>query len=377
MKKILFEEQVEKTLKLMGVLTEATSPIGKAILRGLFGGLSNLDNVYDKIALKVGNSFRTRSLSGVEAAISSGKITRKEVIEFLIDDLNKSTDEIIDLITSGSPNILTNVRTSAGTKQTKDEIIAAIPGLNELPGDVVDALLKKAGVSIGDKLTIRELLNGLIGNYPELARKNWFSEFKNNETLTAVIKSMEQKFTGKNLAVFESEIKNMLSEANAGLEEALKKKKLSDADGTTIKGALTKAAGSIYKTINPIRRDGLENVMWGSTSKNFLLETAAFVLLYQIIYCLRKSEILTISGTAKCLITREVGGFKQDYRGALAGTDSEAGVREYIKSLDTRYTQEMVDGLKIKKLESGKYEVTLPNGSKKIFVYGNGTYTMQ
>lgn len=382
MKKVLLEEQVNKSLKLMGILNEATSPVIKKIFQGLFGALSNLDNVMNKIQIKVGSSFRSKTLAGIEAAIASNKITRKEVIGYIISDLNKSSDEIADMIVTNSPDIMTTLTNLAKTKQTKQELIGAVPGLNELPNDVIDALLKKSGAQFANKVTAREFVFSLSTNYPDLFAEHWFKGFKNDLFISRLLTEVETKFAGKNLAALEAEVKDMMAKATSAIEEAAKKKKIADAEGRTVKGALVNAGNKFLNDISPIRRNSKDQILWAKTAFTGIVELTAIVLLY------RFAIAFYSTGGSLAAATRVVKGEISAAAAELTGNssssnntntggkfdDSVSGLRSFIKSLSSSYTQDMVDALGIKSLGGGKYEVALPSGPK-VFTHNGTTFT--
>lgn len=382
MKKALLEEQVNKSLKLMGILNEAPSPVIKKIFQGLFGGLSNLDNVMNKIEIKVGSSFRTKTLAGIEAAIASNKITRKEVIGYIISDLNKSSDEIADMIVTNSPDVMTTLTNLAKTKQTKQELIGAVPGLNELPNDIVDALIKKSGAIFADKVTVRDFVFALSTNYPDLFAEHWFKGFKNEKFIYGLLKEVETKFAGKNLAALETEIRDMMGKASSSLDEAIQKKKIADAAGKTTKGALLKAGDKFLSTISPIRRNARGEVNWAKTAFTGMVELGALFLLYKFITALRSTDSPAAAATR--VIKDEASAAYNELTGSSSSSNntntggkfdnSASGLRSFIKSLSSSYTQEMVDALGIKSLGGGKYEVALPSGPK-VFTHNGTTFT--
>lgn len=381
MKKVLLEEQVNKSLKLMGILNEAAPPVIKKIFQGLFGALSNLDNVMNKIENKVGSSFKSKTLAGIETAIASNKITRKEVITYIISDLNKSSDEIADMIVTESPDIMTTLTNLAKTKQTKQEIIGSIPGLNELPNDVVDALIKKSGAKFADKITVRDFVFSLSTNYPDLFATHWFKGFKNDLFLKRLLNEVEQKYAGKNLSALELEVKDLMGKATSAIEESVRKKKISDAEGKTVTGFLYKAGNSFINTISPIRRDAAGDVVWPKTTFVGLAEMGGIWLMYKFATALLSTE--SPSGATARVVKDEAMSAYDEFTGNSNSSNnantsgkfdnSVSGLRSFIKSLSSSYTQDMVDALGIKSLGGGKYEVALPSGPK-VFTHNGTTF---
>jgi hypothetical protein len=380
MKKILLEEQVNKSLKLMGILNEASSPVIKKIFQGLFGGLSNLDNVMNKIEAKVGSSFRTKTLAGIEAAIASNKITRKEVIGYIISDLNKSPDEIVDMIVTNSPDIMTTLTSLAKTKTTKQELIGAVPGLNDLPNNIVDTLLRKSGAVFANKVTVRDFILSISTNYPDLFAAHWYRGFKNESFILGLFKEVEMKFSGKNLTALEKEIKDMMAKASSSVDDAVQKKKLLEAEGGTVKSTLLKAGEGFIRTITPIRKSVSGDVLWLKTGFTGMMEVSMIFLLYKFTNVLLSTDSPTAATVT--VVKNEISSGIAAATGVENASNNTSGkfgnsipeLRSFIKSLSASYTQDMVDGLAIKSQGGGKYEVTLPGGSK-VFTHNGTTFT--
>lgn len=369
---MLLENEINKSLKLMGLLTEAAIPAPKLILKALFGSLSELDGVMDKIAAKVGTSFRTRTLAGIESAIASNKITRKEVIGFILSELGKKPDEIVELMTSASPDLLNTLTTLAKQKKTRQEMISAVSGLSDLPDTVIDALLKKSGFVIGSKMTIRDFLNGLSTNYPELYKENWFKSLKNENTLAKLVADVEKQFTGKNLGAVESEIKNMMQETENLVVELAKKKKLENPN--VILQASKKAGNTILKFINPFKVDPRGQAKFVATFFTMTTEAGVVILLYKLIKCYNKTE--GVFGSAACLAKSEAESVADALKSEI--NDSPDGLKQYLNKLNPNvYTNEFLKNLPINPLGNGKYEVTKSDGGKVIFIYTDKNFIIQ
>ena len=134
-------EEIQKNLRLMGILNEAASP-SKGIFKLLVGSLlgNSLDTAIAKIEAKTGKTFAGKGIKAFEDAIASGGITRKQATKIIVDAMiagGKSIDEIAADVTSKTPNFLEAVRRASKSGVDKAEVKAAVPELAELSDDLV------------------------------------------------------------------------------------------------------------------------------------------------------------------------------------------------------------------------------------------------
>lgn len=339
MKNILNEE-IKRTKRLMGLINEAAAP-GNNILRSLFKNIvqDDIDNIFVKLESKIGKLSGTNSFTQLTNAITSRKITKKYAIEVVLDTLKWTDDEVATIIEKEAPAIISSLETAAKTKGTKSEILSAVPELADLPDGVVNSLFKKAGVEIGDEISVRKLIASYSSEYPELFRKTWFKSLKNEEALVNVINQATRKFKGKNLNVVTDEIKKLLSEANANLDELVKKKKITAEDKTFLQKALTNTWGVFnpvhFKVLHPEKMDPIK------TGGHIAAQIFVGYGLYSII----KGWVETGSpfvGTGAA-VSSEYGKY-QRYTGS---TGSEEDLRKYLMK-QLGYTELQAKALKIK-----------------------------
>ena len=280
--KAILKEEIKKTIKLMGILNEAAPP-GGSLLKALFRNLiaDQIDNVFNKIEAKIGKSLSgANSVTSLEKAISNKQITKKEVLSILLDTLNMSDDAVADLIEKEANATFTALQAAAKNKKTRGEIIAAVPELADLPDGAINSLLKKAGVTIGDEVTVRELIGKLSGSYPELFAETWFKSYKNEKILASVISEANQAFSGKNLAAIVDELKVMLSKANTMADDLMKKKKMTAEQGNSFK----KSAAKFLNALNPFTKQMTDpsKIDWARSGKQFTIMAISSYLMYKI-----------------------------------------------------------------------------------------------
>lgn len=225
-------EEIQKNLKLMGILNEAPSPtkgLFKILFKNLFG--SSLDNAIAKIEAKTGQKMAGKGIAAFEAAVSSGKITRKEATKYIVDALlasGKSMDDVVGVVAGEAPNFMKSLERASKSGVDASEIKAAVPELSELSDDLVDALLSKSGFKkIGNtKADILKVLGEIKLDYPTLFAPNSFwakmvgkGEFKYAERLADLQTKILEKFKGKNQQAVMSEIKKMTDEAEAAIDK--------------------------------------------------------------------------------------------------------------------------------------------------------------
>lgn len=265
-------EEIQRNLKLMGILNEAASP-SKGIFKLLFSSLvgNALDTAIAKIELKTGKKFAGKGIKSFEDAIASGGITRKEATKFIVEALiasGKSIDEIATEVTSKTPNFLEAVRRASKSGVDKAEVKAAVPELAELSDNLVDAILKKGGYeAIGNTLQdTNKLVADFVTTHPELFEKlPWWKKggYKNAGKIKAIQDEINKKFAGKNRTAIQAELKQIFDDAN----DVIKKSKLTEPEKKAWYAALGKSAAETATAIlkAPISRDqatGEVRIIW-------------------------------------------------------------------------------------------------------------------
>jgi hypothetical protein len=379
-------EEIQKNLRLMGILNEAASP-SKGIFKLLVGSLlgNSLDTAIAKIEAKTGKTFAGKGIKAFEDAIASGGITRKQATKIIVDAMiagGKSIDEIAADVTSKTPNFLEAVRRASKSGVDKAEVKAAVPELAELSDDLVDAILKKGGYeAIGKTMDdTNKLVANFIGSYPELFEKlPWYKKggYKNAAKVKEILDEINRRFAGKNRAAVQNEIKKIFDEAN----EIIKKSKLAEPEKQAWYAAFGKSAKETATDIlkAPISRDqvtGAVNIGWTGMRYAGALIMAGFVV-----------EL----GYNMFATTSVVGG-----AAATARSEFEAGKKELTKKGDFEATPESftefitkeypgydIKNFKLSKVSETEWSATYknPNDGKDYgpfkFVYDNGIYKEQ
>ena len=366
MKENLLKEEIKKSLRLMGILNEAvSSTLGKDIIRALFKNLikNDIDNIVAKIEAQVGK-LKGTGLAAIEGAIGKS-ISRKEAISIIIDTLGKSSDEVVSMIETNAPQFFSSLEAAAKNKKTRSEFISSFPNLDDFPEDVVTLLLKKAGATFGNKVTIRELVSTFSTKYPELFKSAWFKEFKNEKAIDQVIIDAERAFTGKNLATVLDDLKAMMAAAEYDLEKLAAKKKISKADSITLKGTLKKL-GDILNPINYKKftdPDGKPVVNWLATGGQTVLEV---MVLYGLTVWIKQSI------ESKSPIKGAVEAGKGEWNNLTSEYKNDnSGIGSFLKK---SFPDHEPERFKIVRNSDTQWDVTYNDGSK---VYGPFKYAYE
>jgi hypothetical protein len=303
-------------------------------------------------------------LSAVEGAIGKS-ISRKEAISIIIDTLGKSSDEVVSMIETNAPQFYSSLEAAAKTKKTRAEFISAFPNLDDFPEDVVTLLLKKAGATFGNKITIRELVGTFSTKYPELFKSAWFKEFKNEKAINQIIIDAERAFTGKNLATVLDDLKIMMDAAEANIEKLAAKKKISKADSITLKGTLQKL-GNILNPINYktfLDADGKPVVNWLATGGKAFSEV---MVLYGLTVWIKNSI------ESKSPIKGAVETGKDEWNNLTSEyTNDNSGILSFLTKT---YPTHDPKRFKITRNSDTQWDVTYNDGSK---VYGPFKYAYE
>jgi len=365
--KTVLTEEIKKAKKLMGILNEAAP--GGGILKALFRNLvaDQIDNAFSKIEAKIGSSLSgSNSITSLERAITNKQITKKEALTILLDTLGMSDDSVAELIEKEVNASFVALQTAAKNKQTRGEIIAAVPELADLPDGVINSLLKKAGVKIGDEITVRELIGTLSGSYPELFAETWFKSYKNEKVLAGVISEANQAFSGKNLVAIVDELKVMLSKANTMADDLMKKKKMTSQQGSTFK----KSAAKFFEALNPITKQmtNPSKVDWVRSGKQFTVMAVSTYLMYK----LGKNWYETGSPIGGAVKTGS-----DEYELAKKYVTPATGSKYDLKNYFMKkfgYTQAEVDALKIEYIGASRYTVAAGGGTTTWEYDGKAEY---
>ena len=245
MKKMNLNEEIKRTLTLMGVIKESSEealsklksisvPPGGGIFSRLFSKLipAEQEAVYISIEQKLGKALAgtERSWAGLVGKISSGEYTEKELLEILSIVLKKSKpktyiQEFISAIESAAPD-LKDALTQAAKVETDLDDIMALPNmstLKSLPEEVLEEFTSKCGF----KKISTESLEGWMDNvdfeqmFPDLFAKSkkfkglaGFFGFLENEAEIAKLKTeFTTLYKDKNLNALQSEFLKMASDA--------------------------------------------------------------------------------------------------------------------------------------------------------------------
>jgi hypothetical protein len=224
-------EEIQKNLKLMGLLNEAASPsqgLFKILFRDLFG--SSLDNAFARIEAKTGQKIARKSIASLEKAIKDGLITRKEATKYIVEAMiasGKSMDDIVSIIAKAPENaeFMKSLNRAAKSGMDQSEVKALVPELKELSDDLVDGLLKRGGFEkIGKEMVdTNKLLADYVAQFPDLFQKNPLfkkGEYKNGAIIAQLQKDINKRFAGKNKAAIADELKKMIEEATAAIKKA-------------------------------------------------------------------------------------------------------------------------------------------------------------
>ena len=256
-------EEIQRNLKLMGVLSEAPSP-SKALFKMIFGSLlgPSLDNAIAKIEAKTGKQLAGKGIKSFEDAIAAGWLTRKQATKYMVDALiagGKTMDDIIaDISQAAGPQFMKSIERNAKAGVDKSEVKALVPELAELSDDLVDALLKKGGYEgIGTAMAdTNKVIADFASQFPELFEKNPLfkkGQYKNAAVIAQLQKDINKKFAGKNRTAVADEIKKMIQDAT----DSLKKTNIPEEAKQAWYKKLTEWSGSLAGDIikAPIRKD--------------------------------------------------------------------------------------------------------------------------
>ena len=247
-------EEIQRNLRLMGILNEAASP-SKGIFSILFKNLKDaaLTNAINKINANItGAKITGTGITAVEDAIKNGQITRKQATEIIVDSIlatGKSMDDVVAIIAANADPFIKSLESAAKTGVDSSAIKANVPGLSELSDDLVNALLSKAGFKkIGStKADILKVLGEIKLEFPTLFAANSFwgkmvgkGDYKYSKELAALQTKILDKFKGKNQQAVMSEIKKMTEEAEAAIDKI---KNMKPAEKKAWKEAIRKNAG--------------------------------------------------------------------------------------------------------------------------------------
>ena len=379
-------EEIQKNLRLMGILNEAASP-SKGIFKLLVGSLlgNALDTAIARIEAKSGQKFAGKGIKAFEDAIASGGITRKEATKLIVEALiasGKSIDEIAADVTSKTPNFLEAVRRASKSGVDKAEVKAAVPELAELSDDLVDAILKKGGYdAIGNTLQdTNKLMANFIGSYPELFEKlPWWKKggYKNAAKIKEIQDEINKKFAGKNRAAINDQLKQIFDDANT----VIKKSKLSEPEKqawyATLGKWLKETSSDILKA--PQSRDqitGELNIGWtGIRYAGAILTVAGLSKLgYNVMATGSAAGGLAATGKSEYDAVKKELTKKGDF---------EATPESFTKFITSAYPGYDIKNFKLEKNSETQWSATYnnPNDGKAYgpfkFVFDNGVYKEQ
>jgi len=379
-------EEIQKNLRLMGILNEAASP-SKGIFKLLVGSLlgNSLDTAIAKIEAKTGKTFAGKGIKAFEDAIASGGITRKQATKIIVDAMiagGKSIDEIATEVTSKTPNFLEAVRRASKSGVDKAEVKAAVPELAELSDDLVDAILKKGGYeAIGKTMDdTNKLVADFVAGNPELFEKlPWYKKggYKNAGKIKEIQDEINRRFAGKNRAAIQNELKKIFDEAN----EAVKKSKLAEPEKQAWYAAFGKSLKETTIAIAkaPISRDQITrdiNIGWTG------MRYAGAIIMAGLVGKLGYNVLATqsVAGGIAATGRSEFDAVKQEL---TKKGDFEATPESFTKFITSAYPGYDIKNFKLEKNSETEWSATYnnPNDGKAYgpfkFVFDNGIYKEQ
>lgn len=218
MKKILIE-QLNKSKRLMNI-NEAISisPAVEGIIGRLFTSMKNEQGaITQAIEKQIGKKLQGGGYNGLINALRNGDIESKEVLNIIttvFKNTGKGLNELVNLISTTSPNFTSILKSVAKKDTSMDIILRSIPELSELPKELYTKYLESVGfkslssikqvVSMISTKEMKEL-------FPILLQKKWFGLFTK---YPGIIKGAEQeflqKYEGKNANFVKDDLKKLL-----------------------------------------------------------------------------------------------------------------------------------------------------------------------
>lgn len=242
MKKVTLQEQINRSLKMMGLVNEAAS--GRANFIALI--LSKLaknekDVFFAAIEKAVGEKLPQKGLNNIATLINNNKISRKKVLQILIDVFKQAKKDIglfSNFIKEGAPTFFADLQKLIKGNVSKQDIKGVIPELEDLPEEIFEDLLIKAGFKEVTEEVIDGMARSMNKEFPFLFKeKGWwfFKDLLNEQKINDAIENLSKEFVGKNDEGMKDIIQNKLKDleidikaSNLQPEDVARSKKMLD-----------------------------------------------------------------------------------------------------------------------------------------------------
>lgn len=240
MGKVTLQEQITRTLEIMGVINEAALPRGgfmEVILKKFLK--PELEVFYAAIEKETGETLSQKGVNSILSLINRNKISRKKVLTIMVDIFKQGGKDIglfANFIKSDAPNFFADVQKLIKGNVSRQDIKSVIPELEELPEEIFEDLLIKAGFKEATEEGIDSVARSMAEIFPFLFKeKGWFFNKKlvNEERINQAIDNLVKEFAGKNSEGVEAAVEKKLKDleisikaSNLGVEDIKKLDKL-------------------------------------------------------------------------------------------------------------------------------------------------------
>jgi hypothetical protein len=379
-------EEIQKNLKLMGILNEAPSP-SKGIFKILFGSLvgPSLDNAIAKIEAKSGQKLAGKGIAAFESAISNGWLTRKQATKLIVDALiesGQSIDDIAASVANVSPNFMKSVERASKSGVDPSTVKAAVPELAELSDNLVDAILKRGGYeAIGKTLDdTNKIVAEFIGSNKEIFEKlPWWKggKYKNAQVIKDIQTEINKRFAGKNRTAVNDEIKQIFAEAT----ESIKKSKLPETEKQIWYQTLGKWSKETTLSIlkAPVTRDQVTNqIQIGWTLTKYGGALLGVTILGKLGW-----NIFSTGSATGGLIRTGKSEFEAGKQELAKKGDYENTIESFTKFVGLQYKEYDIKNFKLEKNSETEWAATYnnPNDGKAYgpfkFTFDNGIFKEQ
>jgi hypothetical protein len=205
MKKVTLQEQINRSLKMMGLINEAASGRGNfiAVILGKLAK-NEKDVFFTAIEKKIGEVLPQKGLNAVLSSINNNKITRKEVLNILINVFKQAGKDVglfSNFIKEGAPTFFADLQKLIKGNVSRADIKGVLPELEDLPEEIFEDLLIKAGFKEATEEAIEGMVRSMSSLFPFLFKeKGWwfFKDLLNEEEINAAIERLSKEFAGKN-----------------------------------------------------------------------------------------------------------------------------------------------------------------------------------
>ncbi len=209
MRKVTLQEQISRTLNIMGIINEAAIPGGGFISLILKKFAKNeIDVFYTAIEKRINAKFAdlnlNKSVNSVLNLVNNNKIKKKEVLTILVDIFKQSGKDVglfSNFIKEGAPTFFSDLQKLIKGNVSRQDIKGVLPELEDLPEEIFEDLLIKAGFKEATEESIDAMARSMRDLFPFLFREQgWFftKKLANEERINEAIESLSKEFAGKN-----------------------------------------------------------------------------------------------------------------------------------------------------------------------------------